>query len=215
MLVTVGACVGDRRSCLGGEQHQDPLVLAGESPSAFLPGYEEVAEVYSSVTHRRRLDGLGCDRMRGEPERPDVGSRSHTRWLVGQCGLQRGAGFECLPAPTLPTPNSIKPETRLLFTYISDGFALTSHGFCIVRRHESQAEPSSLSAEARGTTEGSTRHSRPFRFIRIAEATRSRKGRTLSTPPQNLPIISDSSSGLPWPTCRLSRSGAVQRSNSP
>ena len=71
-LVPVGACVGDSCRCLGGQQHQHLLVLAGELPFAVLVGQKEAADMYSAVTHRRSHGGLGQKRVRGVALRADV-----------------------------------------------------------------------------------------------------------------------------------------------
>ena len=71
--------------------------------------------MFAPVTHRRRLDGLGHDRVRGKAQRPDVA----VQVLQCQRALQIPNGFECLQAPTLPTPYSLNliiayPSTKIL-----------------------------------------------------------------------------------------------------
>ena len=58
--------------------------------------------MFAPVTYRRRLDGLGHDRVRGKAQRPDVA----VQVLQCQRALKIPDGFECLRAPTLHTPNS-------------------------------------------------------------------------------------------------------------
>ena len=74
LLALVGARVGDRRRRLGGEQHQDLLVLAGELLVTLLVAEEEVADVQAPVAHRGPLEGGRRDAVGGEAEGTDVGA---------------------------------------------------------------------------------------------------------------------------------------------
>ena len=72
-LGAVGARVGDRGGGLGGEQHQDLLVLVGERVRALLLDEIEVADMHAAMAHRRALEGLRRQPLRGEAELPHVG----------------------------------------------------------------------------------------------------------------------------------------------
>ena len=72
LLVAVGARVGDRRRCLGGEQHQHLLVLVGELRAAFLADEIEVADMDAAMVHRRALQGLERQQVRGQTERTHI-----------------------------------------------------------------------------------------------------------------------------------------------
>ena len=68
----VGPGVRDRRSRLGGEEDEDPLVLVRERLSVLLVGEEEVTEMHAPVVHRGALERFGAERMGRESERAEV-----------------------------------------------------------------------------------------------------------------------------------------------
>ena len=72
-LGAVGARVGDRAGGLGGEHHQDILVLVRERfPVLFLHEIE-VSDVRAEMAHRRALEGLRRQALGGEAEAADIG----------------------------------------------------------------------------------------------------------------------------------------------
>ena len=72
-LGAVGPRVGDRGRGLRGEQHQDLLVLVGERRPARLLDQIEVADMDAAMAHRRALEGLRRQPVRGEAERAHIG----------------------------------------------------------------------------------------------------------------------------------------------
>ena len=72
-LGAVGPRVGDRGRGLRGEQHQDLLVLVGERRPARLLDQIEVADMGAAMAHRRALEGLRRQPVRGEAERAHIG----------------------------------------------------------------------------------------------------------------------------------------------
>ena len=78
----VRARVGDRGRGLGGEQHQDLFVGAGELRAALLLGEKEAADVQVTMPQRRALHRLRRHQVRQEAERPDVGGQvRQPKWL--------------------------------------------------------------------------------------------------------------------------------------
>ena len=72
-LGAVGPRVGDGGRGLGGEQHQDLLVLVGERLAALLLDKIEVADMDAAMAHRRALESLRRHPVGGEAELLHIG----------------------------------------------------------------------------------------------------------------------------------------------
>ena len=109
-LGAVGPRIGDCRRGLGGEQHQELLVLVGELPSALLLAEEEVADLHIAMAHRRALEGVDDDPVDGEAERLDIGGHVRHPQRRGQVP-QRVEDLHAV-VPRLEQPLLLRREAR-------------------------------------------------------------------------------------------------------
>ena len=109
LLVSVVARVGDRRTGLCGEEHQDLLVLAGELPAALLVGEVEVADMHAPVTDRRPKEALRRRPVVGEAERAQVGRQvPEPEWMAHLAEVFT----QLRPVGQLQEPAGARPGSR-------------------------------------------------------------------------------------------------------
>ena len=101
--VAVGACVGERHRRLRGKQHQHLLVLLGERLPVPLLAEEEVPDMYASMAHRRRQEGLRQRELVGVAERADVVGQirrsQRPRQIPRMLVVRQAGGDELLDPP--------------------------------------------------------------------------------------------------------------------